>query len=49
MARYPELQIQLVLSDEQIDPVQDGFDVTLRIAELRISSLIARKIVRSIA
>ena len=45
MARYPELQIQLVLSDEQVDPVQGGFDVTLRIAELESSSLIARKIV----
>jgi DNA-binding transcriptional LysR family regulator len=44
MARYPELQIQLVLSDEQIDPVQQGLDVTLRIAELENSSLIARKI-----
>jgi DNA-binding transcriptional LysR family regulator len=45
MGLYPELQIQLVLSDEQIDPVQDGFDVTLRIANLESSSLIARKIV----
>ena len=45
MARYPELQIQLVLSDDLVDPVQDGFDVTLRIAELESSSLIARKIV----
>jgi DNA-binding transcriptional LysR family regulator len=45
MALYPELQIQLILSDEQIDPVQDGFDVTLRIADLESSSLIARKIV----
>jgi DNA-binding transcriptional LysR family regulator len=45
MGLYPELQIQLVLSDEQIDPVQDGFDVTLRIADLESSSLIARKIV----
>jgi DNA-binding transcriptional LysR family regulator len=45
MERYPELQIQLVLSDEQIDPVQGGFDVTLRIADLESSSLIARKIV----
>ncbi len=44
MARYPELQIQLVLSDEQVDPVQQGLDVTLRIAELENSSLIARKI-----
>lgn len=44
MALYPELRIQLTLSDEQVDPVQDGLDVTLRIAELEASSLIARKI-----
>ena len=46
MSLYPELQIQLVLSDDLVDPVQDGFDVTLRIAELESSSLIARKIVQ---
>ena len=45
MVDYPELQIQLVLSDDQIDPMQGGFDVTLRIADLESSSLIARKIV----
>jgi DNA-binding transcriptional LysR family regulator len=45
MALYPELQIQLVLSDEHVDPVQEGLDVTLRIAELESSSLIARKII----
>lgn len=44
MGKYPELQIQLVLSDEQVDPVQEGLDVTLRIAELESSSLIARKL-----
>jgi DNA-binding transcriptional LysR family regulator len=44
MERYPQLQIQLVLADQQIDPVQEGFDVTLRIADLPSSSLIARKI-----
>src|SRR5258707_346882 len=44
MERYPALQIMLVLSDQQIDPVQEGFDVTLRIADLPSSSLIARKI-----
>ena len=44
MERYPELRIQLVLSDAQVDPVQDGLDVTLRIADLESSSLIARKI-----
>ena len=45
MEQNTELQIQLVLSDEQVDPVQGGFDVTLRIADLESSSLIARKIV----
>lgn len=44
MAQYPDLQIQLVLSDEHVDPVQGGLDVTLRIAELDNSSLIARKL-----
>jgi DNA-binding transcriptional LysR family regulator len=45
MEKYAELQIQLILSDQLIDPVQEGFDVTLRIADLPSSSLIARKIV----
>src|SRR3954464_7131072 len=45
MEKYPELQIQLTLSDEQIDAVQEGFDVTLPIAELASSSLIARRLV----
>jgi hypothetical protein len=34
---HPELRIHLVLSDEQIDPVQGGYDVTLRIASARLS------------
>jgi len=45
MERYPDLQIQLILSDQLVDPVQEGFDVTLRIADLPSSNLIARKIV----
>ena len=44
MEKYPELQVQLTLTDEQIDAVQEGFDVTLRIAELASSSLIARRL-----
>jgi DNA-binding transcriptional LysR family regulator len=43
MEKYPQLQIQLILSDQQLDPVQEGFDVTLRIADLPSSSLIARR------
>lgn len=44
MLLYPDLQVQLALSDEQIDAVQEGFDVTLRIADIAASSLIARKL-----
>jgi DNA-binding transcriptional LysR family regulator len=44
MDKYPELQIQLTLSDEQLESVQEGFDVTLRIAQLETSSLIARRL-----
>jgi DNA-binding transcriptional LysR family regulator len=44
MGKYPQLQVQLILSDQQIDPVQEGFDVTLRIADLPSSTLVARKI-----
>jgi DNA-binding transcriptional LysR family regulator len=28
MERYPDLKLQVVLSDDLLDPVQDGFDVT---------------------
>src|ERR1700684_2167092 len=44
MEKYPELKIQLVLSDELIDPVREGFDVTLRIADLPSPSLTPPKI-----
>lgn len=45
MASYPELQVQMSLNDRFVDPVAEGFDVTIRIAELADSSLVARKIV----
>jgi len=44
MEKYPELRIELILTDQLINPVQEGFDVTLRIGEMVPSSLIARKI-----
>jgi DNA-binding transcriptional LysR family regulator len=33
LARYPDLQVQLTLNDRFVDPIEEGFDVTLRIAE----------------
>jgi DNA-binding transcriptional LysR family regulator len=44
MDRYPDLQLELILSDEMVDPVQGAFDVTLRIAESPSPSLTFRKI-----
>ncbi|WNK00990.1 LysR family transcriptional regulator [Thalassospiraceae bacterium LMO-JJ14] len=44
MYQYPEIEIDLVLNDRQIDVVEDGFDVAIRIARLPDSSLIARRL-----
>ncbi len=45
MKQYPDLRVHLALSDQQLDTVQEGFDVTIRIANMEDSSLIARHIV----
>jgi DNA-binding transcriptional LysR family regulator len=42
--RHPQIELQLVLSDQQVDPVRGGFDVTIRIASLADSSMVARTI-----
>jgi DNA-binding transcriptional LysR family regulator len=44
MAENPQLQVQLTLTDRLIDPVAEGADVTIRVAALEDSSLIARKL-----
>lgn len=45
MVIFPDLQVQLVLSDQQIDTVQEGFDLTIRIADVPSSSMISRRLV----
>lgn len=45
MQQYPELRVELVLSDRFVDPIDEGFDMTLRVAELDYpTSLINRPI-----
>ena len=41
---HPDLVMNLDFSDRQIDLVEDGFDVAIRIADLKDSSHIARKL-----
>ncbi|MDT0576953.1 LysR family transcriptional regulator [Croceicoccus sp. F390] len=43
-ADYPEIELDIHLSDSKADLIADGFDVGLRIADLPDSSMIARKI-----
>lgn len=46
MDQNPDVHVELVLNDRFIDPIEEGFDVTLRIAEVTPStSLITREIV----
>ena len=35
MQRYPDIQVQLTLNDRFVDLIEDGFDATLRISELK--------------
>jgi len=46
MNQYPDVHVELVLNDRFVDPIEEGFDITLRIGEeLPSTSLIARLIV----
>lgn len=44
LARYPGLSVDFRLSDSIVDLVEGGFDIAIRNAELKDSSLIARKL-----
>ena len=43
-ARYPDVQLALSLSERNVNVVEEGFDLAVRIADLADSSLAARKL-----
>jgi DNA-binding transcriptional LysR family regulator len=45
MLQYPQLQVQLTLEDRFVDPIQEGYDLVIRIAQsVENSSLIVHKL-----
>lgn len=44
MRRYPDVQVELTLSDRYVDLVDEGFEAVIRIGPLADSALIARKL-----
>ncbi len=44
MQHYPDLTVDFRFSDSIIDMVEGGFDVAIRVAELKDSTLVARKL-----
>jgi DNA-binding transcriptional LysR family regulator len=43
-ARFPKVQLALSLSDRNVNVIEEGFDLAIRIADLADSSLAARKL-----
>jgi DNA-binding transcriptional LysR family regulator len=46
LAQHPELELEVVLDDRQIDLIQEGIDVALRMGKMMDSALTARRIAR---
>lgn len=44
LQQFPEVNIELSLTDRYVDIVDEGFDVAIRIGDLKDSSLVARKL-----
>jgi DNA-binding transcriptional LysR family regulator len=42
---YPEVKVELLLTDRTVDLISEGYDLAFRVGELEDSSLIAKKII----
>ena len=44
---YPQMQIEMVLNDRNLDLIDEGLDIAVRIGHLQDSSRVARRLGRS--
>jgi len=44
VALYPDLEVQLVLSNRQVDMVDEGFDLAIRLGQLADSRMVAKRL-----
>lgn len=44
VVRYPELEVQLFLTNQKLDLVAEGFDLAVRLGKLETSSLVAKRL-----
>ncbi|MET2846807.1 LysR family transcriptional regulator [Vibrio owensii] len=42
--KYPEISVELVLDDNRVDVISEGYDVVFRIGQIRDSNMIVRKL-----
>ena len=42
--RYPEIELDIHLTDRFVDIIRDGYDIAIRIGELKDSTMVARKL-----
>ena len=47
LARYPELELEVLVRDQEASALSDGFDIAVRFGEPRRSSLVARRLLQT--
>jgi DNA-binding transcriptional LysR family regulator len=44
LARHPDLSVEVIVADDVVDMVQEGLDISIRVGEVRDTSMVARRI-----